>query len=198
MNDSTLNNFEMHVSTERTHLSQVRRAFTKSLEAESAGPGLVNFFVVCSNYLEFALNRLIAQDYILHDLLLPHVEESDTDYQEKLQNLHKGLNAMESSIKNLVDAKNDLIKSGLYGVDPFKKEALEFLDVFLNLLASNRHSTYDLEKEVFTPEDWEKIAGVTEESIKNEAILYQEIKLSAPKGCDPESFPPIGHHAKPE
>ena len=198
MNNSTLNNFETHVSTERTHLSQVRRAFTKALEDENADPGLVNFYVVCSNYLEFALNRLIAQDYILHDLLVPHIEESNTDYQNKLQSLHKGLKAMESSIKNLGDAKNDLVTSGLYGVDPFKKEAHEFLDVFLNLLASNRHSTYDLEKEVFTPEDWEQIAGVTEESINNEAILYQEIKLSAPEGCDPESFPPIGHHAKPE
>ena len=140
MNNSTLSNFEIHVSTERTHLSQVRRAFTKSLEFENTDPGLVNFFVVCSNYLEFALNRLIAQDYILH----------------------------------------------------------EFLDVFLNLLASNRHSTYDLEKKVFTSQDWEKIAGVSEESIKNEQLLYQDIKLSAPEGCDPESFPPIGHHAKPE
>ena len=55
MNNSTLSNFEIHVSTERTHLSQVRRAFTKSLEFENTDPGLVNFFVVCSNYLEFAL-----------------------------------------------------------------------------------------------------------------------------------------------
>ena len=119
MNNSTLSNFEIHVSTERTHLSQVRRAFTKSLEFENTDPGLVNFFVVCSNYLEFALNRLIAQDYILHDLLVPHVEESNTDYQDKLQSLHKGLKAMESSIKNLGEAKNDLVTSGLYGVDSF-------------------------------------------------------------------------------
>ena len=72
------------------------------------------------------------------------------------------------------------------------------LIIKLNCLRINGPATYDLEKEVFTPEDWEQIAGVTEESINNEAILYQEIKLSAPEGCDPESFPPIGHHAKPE
>ena len=198
MNNSTLSNFEIHVSTERTHLSQVRRAFTKSLEFENTDPGLVNFFVVCSNYLEFALNRLIAQDYILHDLLLPHIKNDNTDYQDKLKSLHKGLKAMESSIQKLGEAKNELVKSGLYGIDPFKNEAHEFLDVFLNLLASNRHSTYDLEKKVFTYQDWEKIAGVSEESIKNEQLLYQDIKLSAPEGCDPESFPPIGHHAKPE
>ena len=113
MNNSTLNNFETHVSTERTHLSQVRRAFTKALEDKNADPGLVNFYIVCSNYLEFALNRLIAQDYILHDLLVPHIEESNTDYQDKLQSLHKGLKAMESSIKNLGEAKNDLVTSGL-------------------------------------------------------------------------------------
>tara|TARA_Y100000590_G_scaffold468644_1_gene652346 strand:- start:763 stop:1359 length:597 start_codon:yes stop_codon:yes gene_type:complete len=198
MNDSTLSDFEIHVSTERTHLSQVRRAFTKSLEIQNADPGLVNFFVVCSSYLEFALNRLIVQDYVLHDLLVPHIEESNAEYQDKLRSLDKGLKAMESSIEKLGEAKKELIESGLYGVEAFKEEAHAFLDVFLNLLASNRHSTYDLEKEVFTSQDWEKIAGVTEDSIEKEQVLYQEIKLSAPEGCDPESFPPIGHHAKPE
>ena len=198
MNDSIINNFETHVSTERTHLSQVRRAFTKALEIENADPGLVNFYVVCSNYLDFALNRLIAQDYILHDLLIPHIKESDTEYQEKLQSLDIGLKAMESSIQKLNQAKKALVKSGLYGVTPFKQEAYEFLDVFLNLLASNRHSTYDLEKEVFTSEDWKKIAGVTKDSIKNEEMLFMDTKLSAPDGCDPESFPPLGHRAKPE
>ena len=113
MNDSTLSDFEIHVSTERTHLSQVRRAFTKSLEIQNADPGLVNFFVVCSSYLEFALNRLIVQDYVLHDLLVPHIEESNAEYQDKLRSLDKGLKAMESSIEKLGEAKKELIESGL-------------------------------------------------------------------------------------
>jgi len=60
-----------------------------------------------------------------------------------------------------------------------------------------RHSTIDLESKVFTPKDWEKLAGVTEESIQMEEKLFLNAKLSAPEGCDPESFPPLGHHQKP-
>jgi len=198
MSGSALNDFESHVSNERTHLSQVRRAFTKSLEIQNVDPGLVNFYVACSNYLDFSLKRLINQDYILHDLLLPHVEADNTEYKNKLESLSKGLGAMEKSMTQLNNAKDQLVKSGLYEIDLFKREAAHFLDVFLNMLATNRHSTYDLEKQVFKPEDWKQIAGVTEESINSENTLYNDVKLSAPQGCEPESFPPIGHHEKPK
>ncbi|SVA75865.1 uncharacterized protein METZ01_LOCUS128719 [marine metagenome] len=198
MSGSALNDFESHVSNERTHLSQVRRAFTKSLEIQNVDPGLVSFYVACSNYFDFSLKRLINQDYILHDLLLPHVEADNTEYKNKLESLSKGLGAMEKSMTQLNNAKDQLVKSGLYEIDLFKREAAHFLDVFINMLATNRHSTYDLEKQVFKPEDWKQIAGVTEESINSEKTLYNDVKLSAPQGCEPESFPPIGHHEKPK
>jgi hypothetical protein len=198
MSASALNDFESHVSNERTHLSQVRRAFTKSLEIQNVDPGLVHFYVACSNYFDFSLKRLINQDYILHDLLLPHVAADNTEYKNKLESLSKGLGAMEKSMTQLNNAKDQLVKSGLYEIDLFKREAAHFLDVFLNMLATNRHSTYDLEKQVFKPEDWKQIAGVTEDSINSENTLYNDVKLSAPQGCEPQSFPPIGHHEKPK
>ena len=133
--------FQVHVQKERIHLSQVRRAFTKGLEEEDVDPGLINFYVACCDYLDCALNRLITQDHILHDLLVPHVEKDNQEYIAKLEKLTIGLNAMEEAIKKLNTAKEKLIKSGLYEVNDFKKEANAFLDVFLNMLASNRHST---------------------------------------------------------
>lgn len=192
-----IEDFQAHVSKERTHLSQVRRAFTTGLEIEAVDPGLVNFYVVCCEYLEYSLNRLIAQDNILHDLLIPHIEATNQEYLDKLTKLEKGLQAMENAIEKLTTAKNNLIKAGLYETQIFKEEARAFLDVFLNMLAINRHSTIDLESKVFTPKDWEKLAGVTEESIQMEEKLFLNAKLSAPEGCDPESFPPLGHHQKP-
>ena len=198
MSASALNDFESHVSNERTHLSQVRRAFTKSLEIQNVDPGLVHFYVACSNYFDFSLKRLINQDYILHDLLLPHVAADNTEYKNKLESLSKGLGAMEKSMTQLNNAKDQLVSSGLYEIDLFKKEAAHFLDVFINMLATNRHSTYDLEKQVFKPEDWKQIAGVTEKSINSEKTLYNDVRLSAPQGCEPQSFPPIGHHEKPK
>ena len=197
MGKMMIEDFQEHVSKERTHLSQVRRAFTTGLEIEAVDPGLVNFYVVCCEYLEYSLNRLIAQDNILHDLLIPHIEATNQEYLDKLTKLEKGLQAMENAIEKLSTAKNNLIKAGLYETQIFKEEARAFLDVFLNMLAINRHSTIDLESKVFTPKDWEKLAGVTEESIQMEEKLFLNAKLFAPEGCDPESFPPLGHHQKP-
>jgi len=43
MGKMMIEDFQAHVSNERTHLSQVRRAFTAGLEIEAVDPGLVNF-----------------------------------------------------------------------------------------------------------------------------------------------------------
>ena len=187
------NSFESHVSNERTHLSQVRRAFADALEIDSVDPALVNFLVVSCDYLIFALKRLIEQDHVLHERLIPHVESDNSEYQEKLNKLEAGLLSMESFIEKLEEAKIQLIESGLYGMDDFKPRAEEFLEAFLSMLASNRHSTYSLEKEVFTPKDWEAIACISDECIKIENDLYHSVVISSPKGCNPKSYPPIGH-----
>ena len=75
------------------------------------------------------------------------------EYKEKLNKLETGLVSMEQFIDNLENSKNHLITTGLYGLQDFKIDAEEFLNAFLNMLASNRHSTYELEKEVFSEDD---------------------------------------------
>ena len=192
MSKNTIN-FESHVANERTHLSQVRRAFADALKIEASDPSMVNFLVVCCDYMIFSLRRLIEQDLVLHERLLPHVESDNNEYQEKLKKLDTGLSSMGSFIKDLENAKLQLVESGLYGLNDFKKAATEFLDAFLTMLASNRHSTYDLEKKVFQSSDWEAIACISEESIQSEKDLYHDVILSSPEGHNPKDYPPIGH-----
>ena len=104
MSKNTIN-FESHVANERTHLSQVRRAFSDALKIEASDPSMVNFLVVCCDYMIFSLRRLIEQDLVLHERLLPHVESDNNEYQEKLKKLDTGLSSMESFIRNLENAK---------------------------------------------------------------------------------------------
>ena len=47
------NGFEKHVSNERTHLSQVRRAFADGIKSENPDPRSVNFLIACCDYLLF-------------------------------------------------------------------------------------------------------------------------------------------------
>ena len=58
---------------------------------------------------------------------------------QKLNKLETGLVSMEEFIDNLENSKSELIVSGLYGFQEFKTDAEEFLDAFLEMLASNRH-----------------------------------------------------------
>ena len=92
------------------------------------------------------------------------------------------------------NSKNHLITTGLYGLQDFKIDAEEFLNAFLNMLASNRHSTYELEKKVFSEDDWEAIACISEEAVQKENELYQSVLVCSPEDCNPENYPPIGHN----
>lgn len=188
------NSFESHVSNERTHLSQVRRAFSDALEIDRKDPSLVNFLVACCNYLIFSLRRLIEQDLVLHERLHPHVDSDNSEYLDKLEKLELGLVSMESFILKLEKSKERLVKNGLYGLEDFKKNANDFLEAFLSMLASNRHSTYSLEKKVFTNDDWEAIACISDESMESEKKLYDDVTMSPPEGCNPKDYPPIGHN----
>ena len=62
------------------------------------------------------------------------------------------------------------------------------------MLASNRHSTYELEKEVFSKDDWEAIACSSEEAVQREDDLYKVVTASSPEDCNPKNYPPIGHN----
>ena len=188
------NGFEKHVSNERTHLSQVRRAFADGIKTENPDPRSVNFLIACCDYLSFSLRRLIEQDHVLHQRLIPHVSEDSKEYKVKLNKLETGLVSMEQFIDNLENSKNHLITTGLYGFQEFKIDAEEFLDAFLNMLASNRHSTYELEKEVFSEDDWEAIACISEEAVQKENELYQSVLACSPEDCNPKNYPPIGHN----
>ena len=78
------NGFEKHVSNERTHLSQVRRAFADGIKTKNPDPRSINFLISCCDYLSFSLKRLIEQDHVLHERLIPHVSEDNKEYKEKL------------------------------------------------------------------------------------------------------------------
>ena len=187
------NSFESHVSNERTHLSQVRRAFADGIKTNNPDPSSINFLISCCDYLSFSLRRLIEQDHVLHERLIPHVSDDNQEYKEKLNKLETGLVSMEEFIDNLENSKSELIVSGLYGFQEFKTDAEEFLDAFLEMLASNRHSTYELEKEVFSKDDWEAIACISEEAVQKEGDLYKAVTASSPDDCNPKNYPPIGH-----
>ena len=100
---------------------------------------------------------------------------------------------MEKFIDNLENSKNHLVTTGLYGLEEFKINAEKFLDAFLNMLASNRHSTYELEKKVFSQNDWEAIACISEEAVQKENDLYQSVLACSSEDCNPKNYPPIGH-----
>ena len=174
-------------SRERMRLSQVRKSFEAGVKqkAESADVP-ADFFDACVAYIKASMDRLHAQDQRIHDFLLPHVKDGD-EHGDVLENLNMRLARSRDALENLVKAAAVFKQQGDSGWNEFRSAVADFMDVYFNILLSGQHSTLTLQEEVFDEATWDKVAGVTPESLAAEDDLYSRVQALAPEGADPAS-----------
>ncbi len=175
-------------SQERMRLSQVRKSFDAGVKQKSEGADvLAAFFGACVAYIKASMDRLHAQDQRIHDFLLPHVKEGD-EHAEVLENLNMRLARSRDALEDLVKAATTYTERSDTGWDDFKSAVDDFMEVYFKILLSGQHSTLTLQEEVFDEAKWDKVAGVTTESLATEEDLYGKVQSLAPEDGDPASF----------
>ena len=167
-------------------MAQVRKAFGQALAA-ARPEDLKAFYVACTRYLEHALNRLHAQDQRIIDKLTPHVAAEDSSNQALLRDFDRSLQVSREALGDLLVAL-EAYEAGRSDQPAYQEAALRFMDVFLNILATRRHSSQHLEEEHFTLADWEQVANVTDASLAAERELFERACATAPAGGSPEAF----------
>ena len=175
-------------SRERMRLSQVRKSFDAGVNQKSGGADVpAVFFDACVAYIKASMDRLHAQDQRIHDFLLPHVTEGD-EHAEVLENLNMRLARSRDALEDLVKAAATYRDHSDTGWDDFKSAVSDFMEVYFKILLSGQHSTLTLQEEVFDEATWDKVAGVTPESLATEEDLYAKVQSLAPNDADPASF----------
>lgn len=168
---------------------QVRKAFDAGLALDGGyDPVLLPFLEACADYLIASMDRLHAQDQLIHDLLLARIPAAETDAHERLAALNERQRQSRALVATFARATGDLHRMGASALGSFVPAACQFADGFRSLMAPRRNPFFRHTDALFTDEDWVRIAGVSDESLRAEERLFCAIQSSAPDGCDPALF----------
>ena len=174
------------IARERRRQMQVRKAFEAGLARGKAGEaGREDFYRACAGYICFSMDRLHSQDQIIHDLLCVRVPETDQHAHERLGELERRQCRSRLMVERLRDALRELDRAGPAGRSAFEAAAQRFTEAFQSLLAARKNPFAKHTDELFDEADWERIAGVTPDSLATEQRLFAAVEQTAPAGVEP-------------
>lgn len=173
---------------------QIRAAFEAGL-ALRARPGLelTEFFLACAAYIVFSMDRLHHQDQVIHDLLKERISTEDTTAHERLDILDDRQRRSRELVENFQTAARELGNKGPDVRDAFEAAAIEFTSAFSSLMAPRKNPFQKYTDVLFTDEDWQLIALVSDESRSIEHNLYSAVQASSPENVDPEAMTVVYH-----
>jgi len=182
------------IGYERRRQIQIRKAFEAGLELpDNDRIELTEFYLASGAYIVFSMDRLHYQDQVIHDLLAERIPEDDADAHERLVILNERQDKSRVMVEAFSQAIDALRETGADGRDAFETAAQTFAAAFLSLMAPRKNPFHAYTDELFTDEDWELVAGVTEESLEMEKNLYKAVQTNAPTGIDPEAMQIVYH-----
>ena len=168
------------VAAERRRLRQVREALTAATSEGSAGnPAWVPFYVAVANYFETTMDRLHHQDIRLGDMLREKADMDSEANQVAMAELEERLAGNQRHLEEMLDARSALMASGADALDRFEAAGGAYAGY---IVANMGHhpGTADLARDLFSAEDWEYMAAVSDEAQQREADLFDEVFRTVP------------------
>jgi hypothetical protein len=175
---------------ERQRKLQVRETFSRGLQRFRAGTqDPVPFYEACADYLVAGQRRLIDQDLRLAEMLAARVPARQTEDHAAIGALRERLDLADRSLREFAVAAEDLRRRGSAAKTAFERAADAFLEVLVNVLGKRSHSLRHLTSTLLSEGDWERIADVSEDFLRQEEEGFRAVQSSAPADLDPALMP---------
>ena len=168
------------IANERRRLRSVRQTLTAAVEQQSAGDETFRpFYIAATDYLEASMGRLHAQDVKMGDMILEKADAADNRVEQALKELDERLSGNQAHLEKLLNARTALQNDGAETLANFEETAKAYMNY---IIANMGHhgATTELAGELFSQDDWEYMAGVTDEEMEREMELYQRVSRTTP------------------
>lgn len=179
------NQLRENIANERRRLRSVRQALTQAVEdAAAKSDEYPPFYVAIGNYMEAAMERLHAQDIKMGDMIREKSENLDPErVAQALAELDERLTGNQDYLTKFLAARDELSRQGKAAVERFEQTARDYTRY---IVANMGHhgATTDLAQELFSPDDWTFMAGVTEDDMEREQRLHDAVRESLPAGAN--------------
>lgn len=168
------------IAGERRRLKTVRQKLSAAVAQTPADPAVrAEFYAAVGDYMEAAMERLHAQDVKMGDMIRAKVETVDAGVQKALDELEERLSGAQERLDKLLHARDELREHGVEAIAHFEAAGREFSDFIVRNMG-HHGATTELAARLFKPEDWESMAGITDEAMAREVALFEKVESATP------------------
>ncbi|MBT8440777.1 MAG: hypothetical protein KJO76_00215 [Gammaproteobacteria bacterium] len=168
------------IANERRRLRLVRLKMVGAIEDDVRGDKTyVPFYVAAADYIDATMQRLHHQDVKMRDMIVEKVGEVDDSVEQALSELDARLEGAKAHLKPFLEARDGLTDKGVEALEAFEKIGKEYSD-FIVANMGHHGATADLAAKLFSPGDWEYMAGITDEQQAEDENLFQRVVDLAP------------------
>ncbi len=170
-----MNDLYERVAGERRRLREVRQMMTAAVErpgddAEDYAP----FYIAVGNYFEAAMHRLHEQDIRMGDMLTDKADLTIPKNKQAMSELDDRLRGNQTHLQKLLAARDDLQQHGAQALPEFKSAGKHYSD-FIQANMGHHGGTNDMAQELFSADDWNYMAYISDDDLANEQRLYNEV-----------------------
>lgn len=180
------------VAGERRRLKSVREALTAAVGRKARGDAaFVPFYIAVGDYIETSMGRLHAQDVKMGNMIREKLGTLDDSARKALGELDERLAGNQEHLRVFSSAKVALKQEGAAAIDRFEAASAAYTSY---IVANMGHhgATTDLAARLFTPADWEYMAGITDEETRTEVQLYDRVFALLPASLADLKPQPVG------
>jgi len=175
-----MNELYERVAGERRRLREVRQMMTAAVEQTAHGaPEYVPFYIAIGDYFEAAMHRLHEQDIRMGDMLNEKADLSLPKNKQAMAELDARLEGNQVHLQKLLMARDDLNEQADQALPEFESAGKGYSD-FIVANMGHHGGTNNMAQELFSADDWNHMAYISEDDLANEQRLYNEVVALKP------------------
>lgn len=172
------------IGNERRRLRSVRQRMAAAIDLQAGGDAaFVPFYIAAADYIDTTMQRLHEQDVKMGDMITEKVGELDDDVKQALKELDARLEGAKAHLEPFLAARDVLRDRGAEALADFESAAKVYSD-FIVATMGHHGSTNDLASKLFSLDDWEYMAGISDEQSTQEQSLYDRVIDTTPAGVE--------------
>jgi len=166
------------IAGERRRLKQVRQKLTAAVEQTAGGNAdWIPFYLAVADYMQAAMHRLHLQDDKMGAMIRERAEGEKA--AQALAELDERLQGNQQRLDRLLAERERLAADGAARLPDFEAAARDFTDFIVSNMG-HHGATTELAGKLFSPDDWEYMAGITDEDLARELALSEKVAAATP------------------
>lgn len=169
------------VAEQRRRLKSVRMMLTTAVARTSQGdPQFAPFYVAIGDYMEAAMGGLHAQDVKMGRMIRHKLGTPDAAAEQALGELDQRLAGNQKFLQIMLAGREGLLTSQAPAALLAFEQAGHAYAHYIVSQMGHHGGTTELAARLFSPGDWEVMAGITEQDTRREQQLYARVLATLP------------------